>query len=189
MKNRRPKHDPSWRYDCMTQRHPKQFETYSPLLPLLINISSSLHQISTYHTKLSLHLFLPVVCNWSSKFKGNTLSSENVGFLVYLFFYMDLFSICAQGSEEAITALPVLQFTIWRHHWRVYVWQLCLWDNGESARVRLWNGWWSFAYMYFWLGLVQVIMSAASSWRRWLFVYLLFCLVFTGFFLFFFWPL
>lgn len=52
---------------------------------------------------------------------------------------MNLFSICAQGSEEAITALLVLQLTIWKHHWRVYVWQLCLRDNGESASERLWN--------------------------------------------------
>ena len=109
MKNRRPKHDPSWRYDCMTQRHPKQFETYSPLLPLLINISSSLHQISTYHTKLSLHLFLPVVCNWLSKFKGNTLSSENVGFLVYLFLHGSLLYLCSgfRGSHYGSPCPPI----------------------------------------------------------------------------------
>lgn len=43
-------------------------------------------------------------------------------------------SFHVQGSEEAITT--VLQRTVWKHHRGDQVWQLRLWDNGESTDAR-----------------------------------------------------
>ena len=53
--------------------------------------------------------FLPVVCNWLSKFKGNTLSSENVGFLVYLFLHGSLLYLCSgfRGSHYGSPCPPI----------------------------------------------------------------------------------
>lgn len=48
-------------------------------------------------------------------------------------FFVNVFSVWVQGSEEATTALPVLQLTVRKHQWGDKVWQLCLWDNGEST--------------------------------------------------------
>lgn len=58
------------------------------------------------------------------------------------------FSVGSQGSEEATTVLPVHQLTIWKYLWRIYIWQLCLWDNGEPTHNRLWNSCPTFVCLY-----------------------------------------